>query len=252
MEDQLLGLVIKYENQELEDKKELLLEEIYQNKKHLKKYKKSFLIEITSCEEPLIDNRQLLSKLDDLKFKINSISITFQSSTELLSAINQSIEVFKPISKKGALFYMILYGLKAIDPLYQFSIDSFIKLFLNSIHSSKNDPTESNRISNIIDQLTNYVFEFSCISIYEKHNLLFVFQLACTLDNDSGKLLDSEIIFFIKGNCEKNNIKNPISWLSNKSWQDIVYLSMNFENFANLIEHICSNIEDWKRVNYLY
>lgn len=249
MEDKLLDLVVKNEMKELEDKRKLILETIHQNNETLKELKNSFLTEIMNCSNLLISNSQLLNKLEDIKLKINSSSIELETSIKSLSKINQLREVYKPLSKKGALFYMILYQLKEIDPLYQFSIDSFIKLFYNSINTAKKNQIELNRISNIIDQLTNLFFEFSCISIYEKHNILFIFQLACTLDKDSGKLLDSEIIFFIKGGFEKSSIKNPITWLSNSSWQDIVYLSMNFDNFSNLIEHVCSNNEDWKKVN---
>lgn len=255
MEGQLLNLVIKHEIKELEDKKELIVKHMYQNKEALQEFKNSFLKEIINCNEHLIDNPQLSNKLEDIKLKINSCSIELKSSIESMSLIDQSRDVYKSVSKKGTLFYMSLYGLKVIDPLYQFSIESFMKLFLNSINSAKKDQIVLNRISNIIDQLTNDVFEFSSISIYEKHNLLFLFQIACTLDKNAGILLDSELTFFIKGGIigpENVSIKSPTTWLSNKCWQNVVILSTSFEIFSNLIEHICSNIGIWKEVNYIF
>jgi len=251
LEDQLLNLVIKHEIKEIEIKKELVIEKIYQNKETLKELKKSFIIEIISCIGLLINNLQLYTKLEDIKTKIDSTSTKLKSFIDSMSDIDQSRSVYKSISKKGALFYMILNELKVIDQLYQFSIDSYMKLFLNSIDSAKNDDIILNRISNIIEQFTNDFFEYCCISIYEKHNTLFLFQVACTLDKDAGILLDSELIFFIKGNTdiEKNNILNTTSWISNKCWKDIIYLSTNFEKFSNLIEHICNNNENWKKVN---
>lgn len=252
MEDQLHTLVVKREIKDLEDKKELTLKKIHQNKETLQKYKNDFLLEIINCTEPLIDNIKLLNKLENIKSKINMSSIELESSMESISSIYQSRDVYKSVSKKGALFYMSLYKLKTIDPLYQFSVDSFMTLFLNSINLSKASRTVLNRISNIIDQLTDSVFEFSCISIYEKHNILFLFQMACTLDKDAGKLLDSELAFFIKGNidAEKVSIKNPTTWLSNKCWQHVVNLSTHFKYFSNLIEHVQNNNTIWKKVNY--
>ncbi|VVC32081.1 Dynein heavy chain, domain-2,Dynein heavy chain domain,Dynein heavy chain, domain-1,Dynein heavy chain, P- [Cinara cedri] len=252
LEDQLLNLLVEHELKELEDKKLSILEKIYQNKETLRELKCSLLIEIISCTTPLIDNTQLLSKIEDIKSKINSNTVELQLSFDSMSMIHNSRNVYGSISKRGALFYMILYGFKTIDPLYQFSIDLFVQLFLNSINSSQKDKIVLNRISNIIKTLTNDVFEFSCISIYEKHNLLFLFQIAYTLDKDTGKLLDSELLFFIKGNTgfKKNNIENPTTWLPNKCWQDIIYLTTNFESFSSLIDLICNNVEDWKKWFY--
>lgn len=254
MDDQLLELVVNHEIKELEDKKKSILKKTYQNRKTLKEHEKSFLTEIVSCSEPLIDNSHLLTKLEDIKSKIDSCSTELKLSVDSISTINKSRDFYKCVSKKGALFYLNLFGFKSINPLYQFSIDSFMKLFVNSIEYAKKDDFLPKRISNINDQLTNDVFEFSCISIYEKHNMLFLFQMACTLDKDAGKLSDSELMFFMKGNLgfEKMNVKNPTTWLSNKSWQDVVSLSTSFEHFSNLIEDICSNTNDWKKVNYVH
>lgn len=255
MEGQLLNLVIRHEIKELEDKKEQIVKNIYQNKEALEAFKNTFIKEIINCAEPLIDNTQLSNKLEDIKLKINLCSAELKTSIESMSLMDQSRAVYKSVSQKGTLFYMSLYELKVIDPLYQFSIDSFMKLFLNSIDSAKKDQNVLNRISNIIEKLTNDVFIFSSISIYEKHNLLFLFQIACTLDKDAGYLLNSELIFFIKGNtigCENVTIKNPTTWLSNKCWQNVVNLSMKFENFSKLIEHICCNIVNWKEVSYIF
>lgn len=252
-------MVVKHEIKELEDERESLLKKIFQNKETIKKLKKLFLTEIISCTESLIDNSELLNTLEDINLKINSSFAELESSIELLSAKDQTRGDYKSVSKRGALFYMSLNELKIIDQLYQFSIDSFFKLFLSSITSAKKSQIRLKRISNIIDQLDNNVFEFSCISIYEKHNLLFLFQIACTLDKDAGKLLNSELTFFIKGNIEsepiqkhtrKVKIENPTTWLSNKCWQNVVNLSTCFEHFYNLIEHVRCNLDDWEKVIY--
>lgn len=254
MKEQLLNLVIKHEIKEVEDKKELIVKTMYQHKEELETLNNLFIKEIINCAEPLIDNPHLSNKLEDIKLKIDLCSTELKLSVESMTLIDQSRDIYKSVSQKGTLFYTSLYGLKDIDPLYQFSVKSFMKLFLNSIDLAKKDQNVLNRISNIIDQLTNDVFEFSSISIYEKHNLLFLFQIACTVEKDAGHLLNSELIFFIKGNIGSENltIKNPTTWLSNKCWQNVVNLSTSFETFSNLIEHIGNNIETWKEVNYFF
>lgn len=246
---------------ELEDERESTLEKIYQNKETIKELKKLFLTRIISCTESLIDNSELLNMLEDINLKINSSFAELEISIKSLFIKDRTREDYKSVSKRGALFYMSLNELKVIDQLYQFSIDSFFKLYLNSIISAKKNQIRLNRISNIIEQLNNDVFEFSCISIYEKHYLLFLFQIACTLDKDAGKLSNSELIFFIKGSIglepiqkhtEESNNENPTTWLSNKCWQNVLNLSTYFEHFSNLIEHVRCNLDSWEKViNFL-
>lgn len=240
----------------MRDEKDSTLKNIYENSEKLNVYKHSFLLEITSCAGPLIDNPLLSNKLEDINLKIDQSTTQLKSCVEAMSVIDRSRDVYKPVARRGALFYMTLFALKAIDPVYQFSIDSFVKLFADSIGSApKVSDITPKRISNIIVRLTDNVFEFSCISIYEKHNVLYLFQMACALDKDAGNLLDSELMFFIEGTCaanssEERNIKNPTKWLSNKSWQEVVNLSTRFERFSNLVEHISSNIGRWEKVNH--
>lgn len=236
------------ETKELKDQKDLTLATVYESKEKLNECKHSFLLEIVSCAGPLIDNPLLSDKLEDIGSRMDSSSARHGSSVESMSAIDRSRDVYRPVAKRGASFYTALFGLKAIDPFYQFSIDWFVRLFADSIESAA---TGGDRISNIIDRLTEDVFEFGRVGIYEKHNVLYLFQTACALDKDAGQLSDSELTFFVRGTAgfETRSVKNPTTWLPDKSWQEVVVLSTNFERFSNLIEHICCNVGRWEEVH---
>lgn len=249
-----MNLVVERENKELEDDKKTILEKISRNKEILEECKNSFLNRVISCAVPLIDNPQLSDKLEDIKSQIDTKTTELETSIESMRAINESRDVYKPVSRRGALLYTDLYGLKAIDPLYQFSIESFVKLALNSIDAAKKDEIIANRTSNIVDRLTRDVIEFGSVCVYEKHSILFLFRTACTLDKDFGNLTDSELMFFIRGDvgAEKTSVKNPTTWLSNKCWREVINLSAGFESFTDLTEHVRDNIDDWKKVkNFL-
>lgn len=245
----------------LNDEKKRTSEDIYGYTETLEAHKRSFLREIVGCAGPLIDNPLLSDKLDDVKSKIDWCAARLESSAGSMSVIDRSRDVYKRVAKRGASFYAALFAMKAIDPLYQFSYDSFAKLFADSIDSAAaaaargGDDTTPTRIANIIDRLTDDVLEFSCVGIYEKHVALYLFQIACALEKNAGNLTDAELTFFVKGTRKsgpERSADNPAGWLPDKSWQEVVRLSANVERFSHLIEHVRNNVERWEKVRGFY
>jgi len=94
----------------------------------------------------------------------------------------------------------------------------------------------------------NYIF---LIGIFERHKLLFSFQITVKLQMSTNQVTKSELDFFIKGNVtldQNAEYVNPISWLSPQNWKDIVKLTKEFpEIFPNLDTHIKDNMIDWQK-----
>lgn len=88
------------------------------------------------------------------------------------------------------------------------------------------------------------------LGIFERHKLLFSFQIAVKLQISTDNVSKPQLDFFIKGNVtlDKNpEYLNPISWLSPQNWKDIVKLTKEFpEIFPNLSENVINNTTDWK------
>lgn len=89
------------------------------------------------------------------------------------------------------------------------------------------------------------------LGIFERHKLLFSFQIAVKLQMSLNKVSKSELDFFIKGNVTLDanpEYINPISWLSPQNWKDIVKLSKDFpEVFLNLDNHVKNNNSEWQK-----
>lgn len=90
------------------------------------------------------------------------------------------------------------------------------------------------------------------LGIFEKHKLLFSFQITSKLQIDANILTLTEINFFIKGNSsiEKAKQQNPLpEWLPDSSWQDLICLIQTWPHlFGNLVTDLTSNNEEWKEV----
>lgn len=85
--------------------------------------------------------------------------------------------------------------------------------------------------------------------IFERHKLLFSFQIAIKLEMSIGNITTPELDFFTKGNValEKSELTNPAKWLSAQGWEDIVKLSKDFSYiFPDLSSHVKNYEADWQ------
>lgn len=85
---------------------------------------------------------------------------------------------------------------------------SKLQLFYNSMYStvvfkmslkrSMPDTILAKRLRNIMDTLTHNIYNYGCTGIFEKHKLLFSFQITIKLEQDVGNVTQEELDFFIK------------------------------------------------------
>lgn len=86
-----------------------------------------------------------------------------------------------------------------IDPMYQFSLDAYIELFCNSIDKSLKHPRLEERIGYLNDYHTYAVYQYTCRGLFEKHKLLFSFQMCAKIMEAAQKLNMDEYNFFLRG-----------------------------------------------------
>lgn len=86
-----------------------------------------------------------------------------------------------------------------IDPMYQFSLDSYIELFSNSIDKSLKHPRLDDRIKYLNEFHTYAVYQYTCRGLFERHKLLFSFQMCAKIMEAAQKLNLDEYNFFLRG-----------------------------------------------------
>ena len=86
-----------------------------------------------------------------------------------------------------------------IDPMYQFSLHSYIELFSNSIDKSLKHPRLEDRINYMNEFHTYAVYQYICRGLFEKHRLLFSFQMCARIMAAAQKLNMDEYNFFLRG-----------------------------------------------------
>lgn len=83
--------------------------------------------------------------------------------------------------------------------MYQFSLDSYIMLFSTSIDKSLKHPRLEERIQYLNDYHTFAVYQYTCRGLFERHKLLFSFQMCAKILEAGAKLNLDEYNFFLRG-----------------------------------------------------
>jgi dynein heavy chain len=186
--------------------------------------------------------------LDDAKTQATNIEEALKESKQTSLKIEQSCDSYKPVAKRGAILFFALTGLSAISQMYEYSLSSYLTVFTNALSTSKKDNVLQARIRFIIEKLTQLVYEFTCMGIFERHKLMFSFQMTTMIMDGEDELNREEMDFFLKGNTSLDAVEsNPIKWLAQAGWKDAVKLSQFGGCWVNLIDDIRNNEKRWKK-----
>jgi dynein heavy chain len=224
LRDQLLNEVVQYERPELEEARKKLIVETAENKATLKGLEDTLLSELSKeTDIPLVDNVPLIEVLNTAKTKSVEIGKALEVAKETNADIEVNRESYKEVAWRGSILFFSISGLSAISEMYEYSLSSYMTVFMNSLSTSRKDNILQNRLRNIKDKLTMLVYDFTCMGIFEKHKLMYSFQMVTMIMDGDSALNKVELDFFLKGNTSLDPVeqKKPASWLSENGWKDI-------------------------------
>lgn len=72
--------------------------------------------------------------------------------------INLAREKYKAVPQRGATLYFVMADLPLIDPMYQYSLEYFIRVFNHCVKNSPKSIDLPTRLRTLIDFTTEFVF----------------------------------------------------------------------------------------------
>ena len=138
-----------------------------------------------------------------------------------------------------------------IDPMYQFSLEYFKKIFTNSImYKDEGSPNVKARVEFLERKITEDIYKNIKRGIFETHKAIFSFLINVNIQRNEGKISDDEWSFFIKGPSQFDTsemIQNPDNkYFSEFQWNSILYFENKF-GYDNLSSITKSNLEEIKK-----
>ncbi|KAI8926816.1 dnah1 protein [Entophlyctis helioformis] len=235
LEDQLLAIVVANERPDLEEAKNQLTINNAQMKKELKEIEDKILYLLSSVQGSPVDDERLIETLGASKETSEEIQQKVIAAEQTEKDIDNTRNKYVPVAIRTRILFFCITELANIDPMYQYSLNWFMNLFISAIsHSDKSDDIDQ-RVVNINEYFTFSLFTNVCRSLFEKHKLLFSFLLTIRiLMNDDKIDMDEWRFLLAGGTVPDKNLPNPASdWLSVQSWNEILAMSTltTFNNF---------------------
>ncbi|RVE49566.1 hypothetical protein evm_005794 [Chilo suppressalis] len=246
LQDQLLGIVVAQDRPELELKKNQLIVEGATNKRTLKEIEDKILEVLSSAGNILEDEsaNQILSSS-----KVLSIEIEAKQAAAAITEkeIDEARLLYVPVSKHSSVLFFCISDLANIDPMYQYSLNWFINLYNQAILNSPKSDNLDERLSGLNAYFTKSIYENVCRSLFEKDKLIFSLVLTLGILRPKGAIDDELVAFLLTGGVAlENPFENPApSWLSEKSWSEIVR-SSNLNGLRGFKDNFENNVQAWK------
>ncbi|XP_072207474.1 dynein axonemal heavy chain 10 [Excalfactoria chinensis] len=249
LEDQLLSVITGFEKKELEEQRENLIQETSYNKNLLKDLEDSLLRELTSSTGNMLDNIDLVQTMEETKTKATEVIEKLNLAVKTAADIDQLRDGYRPAAKRGAILFSVLSEMAVVNIMYQYSLVSFLEVFGLSLRKSMPSPILPKRLKTIMDTVTFNTYNYGCTGLFEKHKLLFSFNMTVKIEQTDDRVPREELDFFLKGNIslEKSERKKPYAWLPDQGWEDLIRLSEQFpEQFESLPDDVEQNPDVWK------
>ncbi|OCT58631.1 dynein heavy chain 12, axonemal [Xenopus laevis] len=249
LEDQLLGIVVAKERPELEEERNALILQSAANKKQLKEIEDKILETLQSSEGNILEDESAIQILDSAKVMSNEITKKQQNAEKTEIKIAESREGYRPIAKHSSVLFFSIADLANIDPMYQYSLNWFVNLYINSIQESNKSKILEKRLRYLNDHFTYNLYCNVCRSLFEKDKLLFSFLLCCNLLVAKKEIEIPEFMFLLTGGVGlQNNVPNPApSWLPEKSWDELCRAG-DLPPFKGLREHFIGKANEWHTI----
>ncbi|XP_060621830.2 dynein axonemal heavy chain 1 [Anolis sagrei] len=248
LEDQLLGQVVAEERPDLEEAKNQLIVSNAKMRQELKEIEDQILYRLSSSEGNPVDDLELIKVLEASKLKAGEIQAKVKIAEQTEKDIDITRLEYIPVAVRTQILFFCVSDLSNVDPMYQYSLEWFLNIFLTGISNSERADTLKKRIANINKYLTFSLYSNVCRSLFEKHKLMFAFLVCIRIMMNEGKIDMEEWRYLISGGAVKVMRDNPApAWLYERAWNDILALT-NLPNFSSFADDFVSNLYAFRKI----
>ncbi|XP_028263973.1 dynein axonemal heavy chain 9 isoform X2 [Parambassis ranga] len=245
LEDQLLAAVVSMERPDLEELKSDLTKQQNGFKITLKTLEDNLLSRLSSASGNFLGDTELVENLETTKRTAAEIEEKVKEAKVTEAKINETREHYRPAAARASLLYFIMNDLNKIHPMYQFSLKAFSVVFQKAVLKAEPDEVLKQRVSNLIDNITSSVFQYTTRGLFECDKLTYIAQLAFQILLMNKEINPAELDFLLRYPVQPG-VSSPVDFLSNHSWGGIKSLC-SMEEFRNLDRDIEGSAKRWKK-----
>ncbi|KAH8316762.1 hypothetical protein KR074_004303 [Drosophila pseudoananassae] len=246
--DQLLSIVVAKERPDLQELRIMLTTEAAANKGALRDAE-NMILKTLSAGGDILENEGAIQILADSKGLSKDIVEKQEAAKETGAKIETFRLNYKPVAVHSSILYYSITDLPNIDPMYQFSLNWYINLYMYSIETANKSKDLPRRIKFLVDGFTRNLYNSVCRSIFEKDKLLFSFILTARILLGTGQVEMRHFAHLVTNAKESpNNPPNPDpSWVTDTVWLNILRLE-ELKELRGIADHFCKNLSSWQAI----
>ncbi|XP_058804505.1 dynein axonemal heavy chain 1-like [Phymastichus coffea] len=246
--DQMLSLVVMQERPELEEIRSALVVSMAQMKRELKDIEDRILQRLSSSEGSPVDDLDLILTLEASKVKSEQIKLKVEAAEITQADIDSARSLYIPVAERAQILCFCLLDLQQVDTMYQYSLEWFVRIFVNSIISADKNEDVAIRVNNINGYFTFSLYGNVCRSLFERHKLHFAFLLCIRIQMHDELINPVEWRFLLSGAKPPTEEANPATaWLTQRSWMEIQSLQV-LTKFYNFLPSFNKSIRQFKEI----
>lgn len=249
--EQLLGVVVSHESPELNKQFVALVNDMAEMINEGVALEDTLLHELANSEGNILDNEELINTLGEVKAKSTEISVRLEEASFTKEKLLVTRNSYRTPASRGSIMFFAIARLGNIMNMYETSLNSFLVVFNRALDRAKTDMIFENRLRNMTSEITKQAYDNTCMGIFERHKLMFAFQMTCMILDHEGNMNNTELNFFLKGDTSLDDaaLPNPFEWILPQGWKDLLKLSDLYEEspFEGIAEVMSSNPEIWKQ-----
>ncbi|CAM9544257.1 unnamed protein product [Chrysoparadoxa australica] len=231
LEDQLLGVVVVEEMPEMEEKKNSLVLANSKMKKELQEIENKILFLLSNSKGNILDDHELIETLASSKKTSTEITQKVAEAEVTEKEIDANREKYRPVAYRGSILYFCIRDCSVVDPMYQYSLQWFTGLFVQATRLSEKSDVLEERLEELSNFFTYYVYTNVCRSLFVKDKLLFSFLMTVRVLQGDKQINDDEWAFLISGCWQveavpTNAQENPApDWIDARMWSELQAIS---------------------------
>uniref|UniRef100_A0A8C3TFB6 Dynein axonemal heavy chain 14 n=1 Tax=Chelydra serpentina TaxID=8475 RepID=A0A8C3TFB6_CHESE len=236
LQDQLLSTVVIHETPQLEQQRCELLESISADQITLRELEQKSLKLLQKTEGHILDDQDLIDNLQRTKVTSKEIFERVEASAKTEATIEKTRKNYLPIATRGAVLYFVVADLIKINYMYQFSLEWFHKIFvesMDSVNKLQSQISLSDSTSSVCGTSRHCLKYLLCV--FSKYiTLLVLTHIFPPLQTVSSALFTENQLCFsfllctkiMQNNCGENQAQDKLGFLPENEWNFFLYSSM--------------------------
>ena len=258
LSEQMLGEVVSIEQRSMEEEKNAMIQRIAQGQQRLKTIEESILERLQSTKGNILDDEDLIRELQSAQSSAAVISRSQKEANEKMAIISAAREKYRGVAVRAALLFFVLADVSRMDPMYQYSLQYFVKLVQHEIEGTVKPAgyTEANaemladHLRAAIAALTSATYMQVCRGLFNKDKTILSLLIATAIARHDRVIAEEEWQYFVRASAfaasELPEKPARLAWVTRVQWELAEALSRTVPAFHELLPSLQDQAEEWR------